>query len=208
MKITRRQIETGLISKIDTTEERTAALEADTYTKEEVDDKDYALANMTLYYKAYWFGRISADTPWPLPADGETWEAGGRNGFDFSANTPWTWDGTEWVQGEPVEVWNGMVTGISSAFLDITESGIAGMARYSEERADWDYYPNKYNSMDPLIFEKNAAGEETIKEGGIRAAHLADEVFETAHQIVTQEQAAALIAAPANARAGVLYIVL
>jgi hypothetical protein len=148
------------------------AEQAGTYTKAVIDAKDSALANLTYYYRAYWFGRRDPSTPWPQPPSGETWDSNSRNGFDFSTNTPWTRDGSQWAEGTPVTPGRGTVIGVSSAFLDIAEAGFAGLARYSEESGDWDYYPDIYNTMDPLIFERNALGQETVKAGGIRAAHI------------------------------------
>jgi hypothetical protein len=134
------------------------------YTKAEIDEQHGALANLT-YGDACWFGRTQAGTPW---------EAGERNGFDFTTNTPWEWAGTQWAEGTPIDVINGSTVGISSQFLDIAEAGLPGLARYSMSRNAWDYYPNQYNSMDPAIFEQNAAGEETIKAGSILPEHLAE----------------------------------
>ena len=190
MKIRRGQIEDGLINTIEDSAAKAAAFvlhEADksnphevtpaqigTYDDGEIDDKIEAIVNQT-YGKAYWYGRKFSITPWPVPGGGETWAAGDRNGFDFATNTQWEWNGSQWQEDlTPIDVYNGMTVGISGEFLDIPEAGLPGLARYSSYRSDWDYYPNKYNTMDPLLFEKNPAGQETLKDGSIQMRHLAN----------------------------------
>jgi hypothetical protein len=121
----------------------TTAHQAGTYTSDEIDEMNNALVNQ-VYERAYWWGRRYSATAWPLPADGETWATGTRNAFDFQANTPWRWNGADWEENAPIALKNGIVVGITQEFLDITEAGLPGLARYSETKSGWDFYPNKY----------------------------------------------------------------
>jgi hypothetical protein len=114
------------------------------YTKEEVDDKQSALINMT-YKSGYWWGRRYSSTAWPKPGVNDTWPANSKKAFDFSTNTIWVWDGLQWVAGETLPVANGTTIGISTEFLDISDKGYPGKAIYSGEKSSWDFYPDKYN---------------------------------------------------------------
>ena len=112
------------------------------YSKQEVDAKQSAIINLG-YTEGYWYGRKNSTAPWPLPADGEKWAGNAKKAFDFEANTIWVWDGTEWTEGDQVPVANGTTIGISESLLDIVDSGFPGKAIYSEQKASWDFYPDK-----------------------------------------------------------------
>jgi hypothetical protein len=114
------------------------------YTKQEIDDKQNALINMT-YKNGFWFGRRYSSTAWPLPNAGTDWAANSRKAFDFETNRIWNWNGMQWAEGETMPVTNGTTIGISDYFLDIVDSGYPGKAIYSGEKESWDFYPDKYN---------------------------------------------------------------
>jgi len=110
--------------------------------RDETDSRHGAIINLG-YTKGYWYGRRNTSTPWPMPADGETWAAHSRKAFDFETNTVWEWDGAEWVEGAQLPVNNGTTIGISESILDIIDSGFPGKCIYSAQTASWDFYPDK-----------------------------------------------------------------
>ena len=110
--------------------------------REEIDAKHGAIINLG-YTKGYWYGRKNAQTPWPMPADGEIWNAHARKAFCFVTNTIWEWDGGDWAQGVQIPVANGTTIGVSESILDIVDSGFPGKAIYSAQTASWDFYPDK-----------------------------------------------------------------
>jgi hypothetical protein len=185
MKITRRQIENALIEKIDElaadfpqhaadtgNPHSTTAAQAGAYSATETDALLAAIVNNT-YRKGYWFGKTKADTVVPPPS------LPAQNYFDFTANTPYfaLADLSGWEAEAPIPPQNGMMIGISDAYLDLAlDTGLPGRSQYSAETGGWDHFPDRNNAMDPLIFEHDSAGKNTVKDGGILPQHLAEEV--------------------------------
>ena len=123
---------------------KVTAAQTGAYTKTEIDEKQSALINMA-YKSGYWYGRRNGSTPWPVPG-ADTWTPNSRKAFDFSTNTSWVWDGTQWAPGNSLPVVNGTTIGISTEFLDIVDKGYPGKAIYSGEKESWDFYPDRNNT--------------------------------------------------------------